>query len=255
MKITRSLMVKGAVLGAFAGVLSGLFGVGGGIIMVPVLVMLGLSQRLASGTSLAATVPIAIVGVITYASHGTIDLVPGLAIGFGSFFGAFLGTWLLQRVKPKVLQLFFALAMVATAVRLFVDLPVEGTGFAPQPLTLALLVCFGLLVGALAGLLGIGGGLIIVPVLVLTLGLDPNLAKSSSLIAMLPSGVSGTYGNLRNHNVSLRLAAAIGLPGSLTTIFGGWLVHVIDTRLAMALFAVLLVLSALQMVRKALKRG
>jgi uncharacterized membrane protein YfcA len=250
--VTRVNLWRFILIGLAAGVLSGLFGVGGGIVMVPLLSLVGVLPRLASGTSLAATVPISLVGLITYAAHGALDLIPGLAIGGGTFLGAYVGTWLLQRIRPKALQITFALVMLATAVRLFIALPGDGDPFTPTLGRVLLLVVFGVVVGVLSGLLGIGGGLVIVPVLVLGMGIDATIAKGASLVAILPGGVSGTLGNLRNHNVDLGMATAIGLSGAAGTVLGGWLVQVIDQRVAMALFTGLLVISALQMARKAL---
>ena len=92
-------------IGLAAGLLSGLFGVGGGTVIVPLLVLLlGFDQRLAAGTSLAAIVPTATVGVISYAVHGSVAWIPGLILAAGAVVGAQIGTWLLPRISQTVLR-------------------------------------------------------------------------------------------------------------------------------------------------------
>jgi uncharacterized membrane protein YfcA len=84
-------------VGLAAGLLSGLFGVGGGTVIVPMLVLiLAYGQKLASGTSLAAIVPTAAVGVISYAVHDSVAWIPAVILAVGSVAGAQIGTWLLQ---------------------------------------------------------------------------------------------------------------------------------------------------------------
>ncbi len=86
-------------IGLIAGLLSGLFGVGGGTVIVPLLVLvLGFDQRIAAGTSLAAIVPTATVGVISYAIHDSVAWIPALLLAAGAVVGAQLGTWLLPRL-------------------------------------------------------------------------------------------------------------------------------------------------------------
>ena len=92
-------------IGLLAGLLSGLFGVGGGTVIVPFLVLLlRFDQRLAAGTSLAAIVPTATVGVISYAVHGSVAWIPALLLAAGAVVGAQIGTWLLPRLSLTVLR-------------------------------------------------------------------------------------------------------------------------------------------------------
>src|SRR6476620_12114003 len=87
-------------IGLLAGLMSGLFGVGGGTVSVPLLVLiLKFDQRLAAGTSLAAIVPTATVGVISYAVHGSVAWIPALILALGAVVGAQIGTWLLPKIS------------------------------------------------------------------------------------------------------------------------------------------------------------
>ena len=110
-----------AAIGTAAGVFSGLFGVGGGIVMVPLLVMwLGYGERMATGTSLVAIVIIATVAAAVQAGYGNVHLDKGLLVGIPAVGGVLAGTWLQQRVPQQRLSLIFAVLLVAVAVSLLV---------------------------------------------------------------------------------------------------------------------------------------
>ena len=114
------MSVRLLAIGLVAGVFSALFGVGGGIIIVPLLVVVGLSGRTATGTSLAAITLTAAAGAIAYGFHG--DLKPGAAalIGLPAVGGVLLGVELQQRLTSKMLTLGFALLLTAVGIRLLV---------------------------------------------------------------------------------------------------------------------------------------
>ena len=114
-------MLIGIAIGLAAGVLSGLFGIGGGILIVPTLVLLGLSQREATGTSLAALVaPVAILGVIEYARRNEIKVHYAVGIGLGLFVGAYLGAHWAGKISNAVLQRGFGVVLVLAALRFLV---------------------------------------------------------------------------------------------------------------------------------------
>jgi uncharacterized membrane protein YfcA len=110
-----------AAVGTAAGGFSGMFGVGGGIIIVPLLVMwLGYEQREATGTSLAAIALIAAVTAGLQALYGNVDLAKGVLIGVPAVVGAIAGTRLQQHVPVRWISLIFAALLVAVAVSLVV---------------------------------------------------------------------------------------------------------------------------------------
>ena len=110
-----------AGVGTAAGLFSGLFGVGGGVVIVPGLVLwLGYGDREATGTSLAAIVVIASAATLTHGAYGNVRLADGLLVGLPAVGGVLAGTWLQQRVAPRRIRLLFAALLVATAVDLLV---------------------------------------------------------------------------------------------------------------------------------------
>jgi uncharacterized protein len=110
-----------AIIGTAAGIFSGLFGVGGGIVMVPLLVLwLGYEEREATGTSLAAIVLIAGTAAAAQAVYGNVDVGKGLLVGLPAVGGVVAGTALQQRVPQRRLSLVFAALLVVVAVTLVV---------------------------------------------------------------------------------------------------------------------------------------
>lgn len=241
-------------IGLLAGLLSGLFGVGGGTVIVPLLVLLlHFDQRLAAGTSLAAIVPTASVGVISYATTGSVAWVPAIILAAGAVVGAQIGTRLLPRISQTALRWGFVGFLVVVIVSLFLVIPSRDAAFELSWLTGIALVGVGIGTGILAGLIGVGGGVIVVPVLMLAFGTSDLVAKGTSLLMMIPTAISGTVGNLRNRNVDLLAALIIGVSACTTTALGAWLATIVDPTLGNMLFAAYLVVIAVQMAIKAIR--
>lgn len=239
-------------IGLLAGLLSGLFGVGGGTVIVPLLVLLlGFDQRLAAGTSLAAIVPTAIVGVISYGLNDAVAWIPALLLAAGAVGGAQVGTWLLPKVSQTVLRSIFVGFLVAVIVSLFLVIPSRDAQLELTWWSGAALVLLGLVTGTVSGLIGVGGGIIVVPMLMIVFGTSDLVAKGTSLLMMIPAAISGTIGNLRRGNVDLFSAACVGLAACTTTALGAWLATVVDPLVGNVLFAVFLVFIATQMAIKA----
>lgn len=233
-----------ALVGLAAGLLGGMFGVGGGILIVPALtIVLGFDQRLAHGTSLAAILPIAGAGLVTYGVAGNVDWPVALWIALGAIGGAIIGTRLLQVISKRALTIGFVIVMLATAVRLFI--PTEGTEREALTVLGALgLFGIGLLSGTLAGLLGVGGGIIMVPAMVVLFGIPSVIAKGTSLAVIIPTSIMGTLRNRAVRNADVRVGAIIGLAGVVSAVVGGMIADRMSDPLSNALFAGLLIVVA-----------
>jgi uncharacterized membrane protein YfcA len=111
--------LKLAAIGTAAGLLSGLFGVGGGIVIVPLLVLwLGYDERAATGTSLAAIAFIAAFGAAAQGLYGNVRLLDAALVGVPAVGGVLIGTWLQQRIRARAIPLLFAAVLVASAIEL-----------------------------------------------------------------------------------------------------------------------------------------
>lgn len=241
-------------IGLVAGLLSGLFGVGGGTVIVPLLVLLlKYDQRLASGTSLAAIVPTAAVGVVSYAMHGSVAWLAALLLALGAVAGAQLGTWLLHRLPVTALRWGFVGFLAVVIAMLFVVIPSRTAVLELTVWSAAALLATGAVTGVLSGLLGVGGGIVVVPALMLGFGTSDLVAKGTSLLMMIPTAVSGTIGNVRRRNVDLPAAALIGAAACTTTALGAWVAARIDPFAGNLLFAAFLVFIAVQMALRAVR--
>jgi uncharacterized membrane protein YfcA len=119
LQLTTDRALKLAAIGTAAGVFSGLFGVGGGTVMVPLLVLwLGYGPREATGTSLAAIVFIAGFAAATQGAYGNVHVLDAILIGVPAVGGVLIGTWLQQRMPTRSISLLFAVVLVASAAEL-----------------------------------------------------------------------------------------------------------------------------------------
>jgi uncharacterized membrane protein YfcA len=108
-----------AAIGTLAGLFSGLFGVGGGVVIVPLLVLwLGFDERVASGTSLAAIVVIAAVATAAHGAYGNVHPREGVLVGIPAVAGVLIGTELQQRISTKAISLVFSALLAIVAVDL-----------------------------------------------------------------------------------------------------------------------------------------
>jgi uncharacterized protein len=126
--VSAATIAFGIALGAAAGVLSGLFGVGGGILFVPTLVALGLGQVEASATSLLAIVPTAGAGIWRQSSYGNLRWRPALALGVASIGGVEVGVRIATSLPEHVLQKLFGVLLLGVALQLTVKAIRSGRG-------------------------------------------------------------------------------------------------------------------------------
>jgi uncharacterized membrane protein YfcA len=246
-----------ALLGALTGMLSGLFGIGGGVVLVPILVMLlGFPQRLAAGTSVAAILPAAVVGGIGYAVQGNVDWIAAVALAVGVIGGAQLGSFLLARVPTAFLRWMFMGFLAVIIVSLWFVVPQRDDAISMTVLNAMLLVVTGFATGVLSGLLGVGGGIVVVPVLMFFFGASDLVAKGTSLMMLIPGSISGTIGNSRRGNVDLRAATVLGIAASLMSPIGSVVATYIPPFWSNVAFSMLLTFILVQMiVTAARKRG
>lgn len=241
-------------IGLAAGYLSGLFGVGGGVLIVPALVAFAhFDMRRAAGTSLAAIVPTSLVGILSYGSRGSVDWLTALVLTLGAIGGAQVGSRLLNRLPRHVVRWLFIAFLAVVIVSLVVVVTPREAVIELGPLQVVGLVVLGFGTGILSGLLGVGGGVIIVPMLILLFGAGDLIAKGTSLVMIVPTAVSGTIANARRHNVDLPAAVAVGLAACLTTTLGAMTAAAIAPIVGNLLFGAFLVVIALRLIRTAVR--
>jgi uncharacterized membrane protein YfcA len=150
-------------------------------------------------------------------------------------------------LPQRILGLIFAALLIATAIRLLTDHS-SADGRASLTVGAAIgLVLVGLATGILAGLLGVGGGIVMVPAMIVLYGIPSAVAKGTSLFVILPTSIMGTWRNRRKRNVDLRVAAAVGLGGVVSSFPAALIAARMDESLSNVLFALLLLFVAARM--------
>lgn len=235
------------LFGLMAGALGGLMGVGGGILLVPLLVhALRIGQHEAQGTSLAFVTVTAVVAALFYFRQGNIDVPLALYLALGAVPGVLLGAAIARKLTARRLRQAFGILIFMTAIRIFVATPAHAGP--PQAWHPVANVGLGVLVGVLSGLLGVGGGTILVPVLVLGEGYAQHLAQGVSLLMILPTGIVGAWSHARHGHVVRGVLPGLMAGGAVGALFGAILAHRIESGTLSRLFAVFLLPVAAQMI-------
>ena len=183
--------------GLAVGILSGLLGVGGGFIMVPVqywaMTSSGIdptiAMRVAFGTSLAVILPTALSGCYGHSCRGCVLWESGLTIGLSGLVGAFLGGTIASHLPAQILQIIFGFMVVAGALRLLFSNKISPS-YKPTD-NRWYYVILGFLAGFFSGLSGIGGGIILVPILFAVVGLSMIQSIGTSTLVISLNSVGG----------------------------------------------------------------
>lgn len=212
------------ILGIAAGILSGLFGIGGGIVLVPSLIVLfGMEILDANAISLAAMLlPVGLFGVWAYYKAGHLNIKESLWIALGLFIGSFFGGEIAINISESLLTKLYAGILLYVSLSYF-DLKsllgfkkkkIESPIIEQKPKPFWAFVLVGLAAGVFAGLFGKGGGLVVVPMLIAIFHYDPKKAAATSLAALqLPVGLPSVliYANEGHLNIAFAALIAVGI--------------------------------------------
>ena len=245
--MTRHTLPLTIGLGALAGALGGMLGVGGGIILVPLLIQfLDAPQHEAQATSLAFIVTTALVAAVPYLVNERLDFTLAALLAAGAVPGVLIGARIAKGMPGIQLRRAFGIALFVTAVRLLAAPPESSEAAAVWAWPLNVLL--GLGVGFLAGMLGVGGGTMLVPALVLGERIPQHTAQGISLLLIVPVGVVGALSYARHGHVAARALPGLLIGGALGAVSGALLAHRIESQHLSRLFALLLIVVSFQMV-------
>lgn len=227
-------------LAAVIGLVMGLLGGGGSIIAVPALTgLLHFSPKEAVVISLAVIGIAAAAGAVGSLVRGTLPLAAGLVVGLaatvGAFFGGFLGARLADATQLRILGVVMLGASMIMFRREAPEVRAEHRRSLPA------LVLIGLPLGVLTGLVGVGGGFLIVPALVVVAGLPMREAAGASLVAITMAAAAGLAGYIGRTPLVWSFTLPFALVAALGTIAGGILAHRLPQRRLRQGFAVALV--------------
>ena len=252
------ILAGAGIIGLVVGSLTGVFGVGGGFLMTPALmVILGVSAPAAVGTGLAAILPNSIFGMIKRRGSGTVDYKLALIISIGSIVGVLMGSQLMDMLKdmPKmmvfgneqesvqyILFILFLVILAAVAAYLFFDYKKNGakvldkrvglfskikvapyihfTSLEKPELSLISLLFMGLVIGILTGLMGIGGGVVLLPALIYLVGQRTNKAAGTSLVIVFISSLIAVIRKGAGGDIDIKLLIVLLVGGLIGTFIG-----------------------------------
>ncbi len=214
-------------LGAAVGVLSGFFGIGGGTILVPALLLMGYDIKIAIGISVVQMVFSSIYGSYLNLRKGTLDIKMVLMIGFGGFAGALLSPYIIMTLSSRTLEAIFLGFVLFALARMFIKTTEHQDERSAHPVILFLI---GLVLGAFAISIGVGGSILLVPILVGFLHVPLKKAVSAGLFFVIFSSLSGLIGLTAIGHIDYYSGVIIGL-ASLAGVAGGiWLKHQVEDK-------------------------
>jgi len=223
------------LVGAAVGTLAGLTGIGGGVFLVPLLVaMLYVPQYEAHGTSLAVIFPMALASAVMYGVMGYIQWDVFLTLAAGGIVGALLGSRLMRRVPERHLQWLFGLFIICVGFVMIVTHATISESVAERDLSgLAYFgfVCGGLVAGFLSGIMGVGGGVVLIPTMVLLVGMDQHSAQGISLAAIAVISFFGAVTHFRQKDVRSDIAKYVAPSALLYGLLGSFLADKIDANI------------------------
>ena len=233
--------------GVATGALSGLLGVGGGIVMVPALAAMGYGRHQANAISLATILVIAVAGTLGFAAGSSVDVAVGLALGLGGVAGATVGARWASRLSGVALARFFGILLLVVGIRMLTaGGSATGVGTLDSPWDLVVGVGVGLAAGIISGLAGVGGGVIMVPAMVFLLGLDQHTAEGTSLLAIIFTAAAGTRVNLSNDYIEWRTVVVLAIAGAACAPLAATFAQSIPADTLARVFAVWLLLIAVR---------
>ncbi len=240
-------------LGAAMGFLGGLFGIGGGIIVIPLLVLgFGLDQAVAQGTALVMMVPNLLIAWWRYSQRHPVALKTALQIGVLACTTTWLVAHLATRLAPDLMRSVFSLFLLGLSLRMLVHNPADRAAQQRPARDLRFMPLVGIVGGSSMGLLGVGGGLVATPLFTGWFGQRQTVAQSLSLALVAPSSIIA----LMTYSSAHRVDWAMGLPlaaGGLFTVSAGVAVaHRLPERRMRAAFAWMVFCTAVWMLVKPL---
>ncbi len=228
-------MILAILLSLLIGLTLGLLGGGGSILTVPILVYaLDVPAKEAIATSLLVVGVTSAVAMIQHARRGSVSWRVGFIFGGAGMVGAFLGGWAARFIPSPLLLAAFALIMFATAWAMLrngqkVEKP-RNPGDCLDCIPLGEVIVHGLVVGAVTGLVGAGGGFLVVPALTLLGGLPMHLAIGTSLLVIALKSAAGFVGYLSHVSVDYTLAGVVTGSAVAGSFLGSWLAHRLHPR-------------------------
>ncbi len=211
-----------AFMGVGIGALSGFFGIGGGTVLVPLLLLLGFGMKEAVGISIMQMVFSSIYGSYLNIKRGSLEFGEGLFVGFGGFVGGYISGTITENIPDFMLQTLFVSFVVFALIKMIFTTTIDMDN---QTKTLPpfLLFVIGLGIGIFAISIGVGGAIILIPLLSGLLHYPVKKAVSAGLFFVMFSSIAGLIGRLVHSSIDLHSGTILGFGSLIGVYIGVWL--------------------------------
>ena len=236
-------------LGAFVGMLSGFFGIGGGTILIPLLLMLGYETKVAIGISVIQMAFSSIFGSYINNKKGTLDIKMVLYIGLGGFSGAMLSGFIASNLSDSTLELIFLCFASFALFRLFFKTHEHKN---QKDVNKFILFIIGIFVGALSMTIGVGGSILLIPILVGFLHVPLKKAISAGLFFVVFSSISGLISHALKGHIDYQSGITIGLASLLGVYIGIHLKDKVNASVQKRLLVIFYLLVVLYLIKRVL---
>ncbi|OGF46906.1 MAG: hypothetical protein A2452_07055 [Candidatus Firestonebacteria bacterium RIFOXYC2_FULL_39_67] len=246
-------------LGIITGFLSGLCGIGGGVIMIPAMIFIfGLSAHTAAATSLAVIMPTALFGSIrnAFSSTMTPDWGAFLLISAGAVPFAYFGAHLMHKVPQEKLKIILGIVLLLVSIKMIFFATgnnYNGGGVQESVVRAASFILLGAFTGFLSGLLGIGGGIVMIPIMLYIFGMKAQVVTATSLAVMIPASISGTVKNFKNGHTNWSAALIIAAGSLGGVLLGASAAERVDQVTLQRIIGTLFIFVSMQMILKKVK--
>ncbi|EDZ62645.1 hypothetical protein SMGD1_2591 [Sulfurimonas gotlandica GD1] len=221
-------MIELMFLGVIVGIVSGFFGIGGGTILVPLLLLLGYETKIAIGIAVVQMVFSSVFGSYLNNKKGTLDISMISTIGIGGFIGALLSGTIASSFNDETLEMIFLAFAIFALLRLFFKTKEEKSQREVNKIALFII---GFFLGALSMTIGVGGSIILVPILVGFLHVPLKKAISAGLFFVVFSSIAGFISHARLGHIDFESGLIIGLASLVGVYFGIHLKDIVNTVL------------------------
>jgi hypothetical protein len=259
-----NVFIINLVIGAIAGILAGMFGIGGGVVIVPALILLsGFTLVQANGTSLAALLlPVGVLAVISYYREGLINIRISLYVACGLALGVIAGSYIALHIPVNILRIFYGIFLIYVCwsftkplaiwkkyIRKEIAVEAVRPEKSHKDYKFYFFPAIGILAGILSGMFGIGGGLVIVPVLIAFLHFDTKKAIGTSLGALLlPVTFPGVMMYYQAGHLELGYALPVAIGLVVGAFFGAKITIGLSSAIVKRIYSIFLFIMALNFI-------
>lgn len=242
-------------LGFAAGILGSMIGLGGGIIVVPVLTFFGFSPTLAASNSLFAAFSNAVASTISYHKQKRIQYSLGLKLGLLTIPGTVIGGYISSEITPEIFKVLFGFVLIASAVYIFLRKKFESKEKNFSKLMMVFAAGASFFAGIISAFFGIGGGIIFVPLMVVGMGMAMKKAAPTSQLILLFASISGVVVHTTLGHSDFLQAGLLAAGSFVGGLVGARLSVEIRERYLQIIVSVVIIAAAIKMFWDSLSEG